>query len=1175
MENFLVNRFWGRSIYTFETVDAIGTSGGLLSMWDPTVFEVTQVVKHNRFLLTSGTLKHTEEYVNVINVYAYNDPIDRPGLWAELLATRRSIGGLWVIVGDFNDVRIPEERFNSEFVALNAFYFNRFIQLAELCEYQMGGRKYTYHADNGVSMSKLDRLLVCHDFMNKWPQASLVALSNFVSDHSPILLSVSSVDFGPIPCRIFNSWMELPRFMEYVEQLCLEFRFEGPADLGLATKLKWVKYKIKGWVKELKVEKEAEYGAKVSQFEALELLAEDRSLSPQELELRADCKRYLMDADRLKTMDLKQKSRVKWAVDGDENTAYFHRVVNANTSNNRINGLMLDGEWVVTPTLLKDTICSFFAEKFLEPLDNRPSLICPNLASASMQENERLVAPFSVSEIKEAVWDCGSDKAPGPDGINFRFLKRCWGLLENDFVKLLEEFYNNATISQGCTSSFLALIPKCGDPGGLKDYRPISLVGCISKVISKVLANRLKPVIQNLIAEEHTGFLTNRSIMDGPLVLNELIAWMKKNRKSGFILKVDIEKAYDSVSWAFLESILSQLGFSGVWIKWVMATVTSARASVLVNGSPTHEFPCFRGLRQGDPLSPFLFLIVMEALTGVLKKAGEIGLFNGLRCGNNGPTLSHFLYADDAVFVGEWCTDNARNLNRILRCFYLASGLRVNAAKSSLYGIGVCSENTSSMADVFKCRVGSLPFKHLGLQVGANMNMVKHWDPVMEVFKNRLSAWKSNILSFGGKITLIKSVLNALPTYYFSIYKAPRQVIKQLERMRREFLWGINSDHSKMSWVAWQHAMTPREKGGLGLGSLREANLAMLAKWWWRFKVDTNGLWRKVIWSIHNSSRSWQFIPKKVTIAGSWKQVGNLSQDMGEYGMNLALLFRGILGQGDQITFWQDKWLFENPLQYEFPNLFELEQQKTAKVADRIFDSGGLLTIRFRWTRPPDSEAELTQLAELEHALMSVNVGEGKDKWSWDLDSSGNFSVSSLRVRLQTERFPDLNLAFEWNAWVPIKVNFFSWRLALNRVPTMVDLARRNVHFESLTCKLCGESNESVEHLFVACGFAKLVWDFIAQWSRCNHVFVFGIKDLFEIHRHVRGSPRWKKMLYSIIQIAVWCIWRCRNDRVFNRNVTTADGIKDEIRQLGFLWVRNRAKGQSMSWQQWCNFEVA
>ncbi|KAF5779588.1 putative RNA-directed DNA polymerase [Helianthus annuus] len=278
--------------------------------------------------------------------------------------------------------------------------------------------------------------------------------------------------------------------------------------------------------------------------------------------------------------------------------------------------------------------------------------------------------------------------------------------------------------------------------------------------------------------------------MDGPLVLNEILSWAKKNKRKGMYFKVDINKAYDSVNWAFLDSIMAQMKFPSKWRGWVMATLQSARASVLVNGSPTREFDCSRGLRQGDPLSPFLFVIVMEALSGIMKKAVSVGLFNGIKISNEGTSLSHLMYADDVIFIGDWSLSNIFNLRRVLRCYYLVSGLRVNLEKCSIFGFGVEDLEIQEMANLLRCKKGKLPFKHLGMLVGANMNLEKNWKSVIDIFKNRLSLWKAKTLSYGGRITLIKSVLNALPTYFFSLFKAPIKVLDALDKIRRVFFLG-------------------------------------------------------------------------------------------------------------------------------------------------------------------------------------------------------------------------------------------------------------------------------------------------------------------------------------------------------------------------------------------------
>ncbi|KAJ0546758.1 putative RNA-directed DNA polymerase [Helianthus annuus] len=290
---------------------------------------------------------------------------------------------------------------------------------------------------------------------------------------------------------------------------------------------------------------------------------------------------------------------------------------------------------------------------------------------------KKLTENFTRKEIKEAVWACGDDKAPGPDGLTFKLMKKYWEHLESYVLRMVKQFHDRPHIPMGCNASFIALIPKVSDPTIIKHFRPISLIGMLYKIISKILAKRIKPVIPDLVSNTQTGFIEGRFILEGPLIVNEILAWAKSCKKQIFIFKVDFEKAYDTINWKFILSNLKAMNFPLLWRKWIGAGFRSGRSSVLVNGSPTAEFSMSRGLRQGDPLSPFLFILALEALDVIMKRAIKMGLFKGVTLPRDGTVISHLCYADDAIFLGEWSETNIKNLNRILRCFYLCSGLKV------------------------------------------------------------------------------------------------------------------------------------------------------------------------------------------------------------------------------------------------------------------------------------------------------------------------------------------------------------------------------------------------------------------------------------------------------------------------------------------------------------------
>ncbi|XP_071714534.1 uncharacterized protein [Rutidosis leptorrhynchoides] len=294
------------------------------------------------------------------------------------------------------------------------------------------------------------------------------------------------------------------------------------------------------------------------------------------------------------------------------------------------------------------------------------------------------------------------------------------------------------------------------------------------------------------VCPKQTAFIKGHQILDCPLIINELVEWCKKRKKKALFFKVDFDKAFDSIHWEYILTMLSNVGFGPKWVSWIRACLSSSCASVLINGSPSAEFTIGRGLRQGDPLSPLLFIIGMEGLTAALKDALDASLYKGLRVGdpNHGELVSHCIYADDALFVGEWDDTNATNLVTILGCFFLVSGLKVDLLKSNLFGVGVHSQEVARLAAIMGCSNSALPFHFLGLPVGLNMSRIANWDPIISKIKKRLASWKTNMISFGGSLTLIKSVLGGLGTYYISLFKAPCKVIHTMESLRAVFFFG-------------------------------------------------------------------------------------------------------------------------------------------------------------------------------------------------------------------------------------------------------------------------------------------------------------------------------------------------------------------------------------------------
>jgi hypothetical protein len=603
---------------------------------------------------------------------------------------------------------------------------------------------------------------------------------------------------------------------------------------------------------------------------------------------------------------------------------------------NSIKALEVDGVWTEDPCLIRQAIISFFKIQFHSFQRQRPQLAGVDFPSLSLEENLSLIRPFNLEEIEDVINDCDGNKSPGSDGFNFNFVKAFWNVMKGEVRILFDQFYANASLPKSFSSYFVTLIPKVNSPLSLREFRPISLLGCLYKLVAKVLAKRLCLVMNSIVEPTQSAFLKGRQLVDGVLVINELVDFAKKTGRECLIFKVDFEKAYDSVEWSFLDYMLGRFGFDERWKSWIRTCVFAGNMSILVNGSPTEEINIKRGLKQGDPLAPFLFLLVAEGLGGLMKRAVELNRFEGFLIGNQGVMVSHLQYADDTLCIGAPTLENLWTMKAILRGFEMVSGLKVNFWKSSLMGVNV-SQDFLWLASVFlNCKVSSVPFIYLGLPVGANSRRLATWEPLINSLRKRLGAWSNKFVSLGGRIVLLNSVLNAIPIFYLSFMKIPVQVWKIVKRIQREFLWGCRRGSKRVNWIKWEDVCKPKRLGGLGVRDLRLVNISLLTKWRWRLLNGGNSLWREVIRSKYGDEVigrvDWNEGGRPWFSSLWWKDISSIG-----YNLNTNWFVRSVkrsLGNGATTSFWLDIWVGSLSLKDRFPRLYSISTQKMVTVAE-------------------------------------------------------------------------------------------------------------------------------------------------------------------------------------------------------------------------------------------------
>lgn len=293
----------------------------------------------------------------------------------------------------------------------------------------------------------------------------------------------------------------------------------------------------------------------------------------------------------------------------------------------------------------------------------------------------------SDSEIGDAVKSINGNKAPGPDGFPATFYQAYWHIVSADVIKDVRDFFISSHLHPQQNETHIRLIPKVTGARSVAEYRPIALCNTHYKIIAKILTRRLKPLLPHLISNTQSAFVTGRAITDNVLITHETLHFLRTSdakKYCSMAVKTDMSKAYDRIEWSFVREVLTLLGFDPIWIAWIMACIESVSYSFLINGTPQGAVKPSRGLRQGDPLSPHIFILCTEVLSALCARGQSDGSLPGIRVCRHSPPINHLLFADDTMFFCKSKASCVTALMKILEIYESVSGQKINPHKSAI-----------------------------------------------------------------------------------------------------------------------------------------------------------------------------------------------------------------------------------------------------------------------------------------------------------------------------------------------------------------------------------------------------------------------------------------------------------------------------------------------------------
>jgi len=876
---------------------------------------------------------------------------------------------------------------------------------------------------------------------------------------------------------------------------------------------------------------------------ALDLLEEVRPLHASEAALRLHAVHGLQTIHSEKLEFWRQRFNLRVALEWDENSRFFHAAASGRRRKNSIACLEVDG-LATTAHAAKSTILyNFYSELLGRPCSVEWRFSLRDLYPHVDVSSPALTAAFSHSEITEALFSMDTRASPGPDGFGPSFYRKFWPSLCLNIQQLFTDFFDGTLDLDGLNRALLVLIPKKDGVRTPDGFRPISLQNCPMKLFSKVMVNRVKPLIPTIVDADQTGFIHGRSIAENFVYAADLLSVCYKRNVPTAVLKLDFRKAFDSVEWSSLDAILHARGFDDRWRRWVSSILSSGKTAILLNGVPGRWITCRRGLRQGDPLSPYLFIIVADVLQKLIRRASVSGdLSHPVDASLPCPVLQ---YADDTLILTRGDVASMQVLRGILDDFSLATGLTINYHKSTFVPMNVDAPTASEMANILGCTCSAFPQTYLGLPLSPYKLRPSDFQPLISSFDKYLSGWKARLLSSGGRLTLVNAVLGSLPIYYMSSILLPKSVRDLIDSKRRAFLWtGEDKCHGSRCLVAWDRACQRREDGGLGVKNLEDMNHCLLMKL--VHKLHVPGLLPWKTWFLSHAGLHLTGSPSSYLSA-------LVREELPRYRSLTTVL----LGDGNHTSFWHDRWILNTSLAKTFPALF----------SHCVSDIGSVSSVLASGLRPL-FQARLTHAATEELSILSDCLTQVAPRGHSDVRLLANsqrepFSSSGAYHSLCGST-PAADVIQIWAIRLPSKTNFFAWLLFHGRLNTRAYLFHRNIRtLDESWCERCHGVLETDEHIFVGCSTAADVWGRI-------HVPILG--DAFRRPWEIElVAPLPIAVKVDMLLLLLWHIWKARNGLIFERQVSTSqDILRRTLKDIDAWSCRyKKLRLEVQAWREW------
>ncbi|XP_071704100.1 uncharacterized protein [Rutidosis leptorrhynchoides] len=828
----------------------------------------------------------------------------------------------WVMLGDFNASLSMEESFTgSSGASISIREFKECVDAIRMVDVNHSGFRFTWNqnpsSDSGI-LRKLDRVMANDSFIDKFVNAYVIFQAYRISDRCSAVLKIPiGVESKHKSFKFSNYVADDIEFEDTIKE-GWNVQVEGHMMFKVVKRMRMLKKPIR----KLMWKKGNLHQNVIDMRKNLDEAKKWLDDNPHDSDARHNESEVLRKFNQVVLEEecfLKQKAKVEWLRVDDNNSRYFHKVIRGRIHRTHCTGIQ-DPESLFTKQIGTDKAAD-------------------------------IIRMVSDQEVKSAMFGIGESKSPGPDGYSSVFFKRAWNVIGEDVCIPIRDFFNNGRLLSELNHTLIILIPKSICQLSLED-------------------------VVNL---NQSAFILGRRITENILLTQEIIKNYHRDkgvRRCAF--KVDIQKAYDTVNWNFLKAARKGFGFPHVMIKWIIRCVSSTSFSININGESHGYFKGKRGLQEGDPMSPYLFTLVMEVLFLMMKKrVAHIGDFMfHPKCEQL--EIINLCFVDNLFLFCQAYVNSVKVIKDALDEFKNCSGLTPSLPKSTAFFANVPSLLKAHILEVLPFDEGVLPFRYLGVPLVSSRLFYRDCKILVERVKKKVEDWKNKFLSFAGRVQLIIYVLTTMHVYWSSVFILPDAIIKDIKKILREFLWCQGEMKRGKAKVKWDDLCLPKDEGGLGIKRLKYWNIGLMATHVWRILNHKESLWVKWIHSYHLRNKSFWDAPIKPDSSWRFSAYDSVSDIM-------------LDGQWKWHILWYQK----------YPSLLQIDVPQLLYSDDRI-----------KWKRVDGSLHEFSvanalrligfELYGFQNAFLKAIpltfINDRSNNWSGITNELANGSVSSASV---------------------------------------------------------------------------------------------------------------------------------------------------------------------------------